>query len=244
LGLFKKNSNTEEGINAEIVKAPSISPQELFDKTNSKESIFLFDFRPDDEFSKGHIATSQKIPASELDAGKLKSMGVVKTSDIVLVNSGDDVLETARKTNEFLKSGFVNTKYLEGGINKWKNQGFLLISSGGLEEDASKVKRISLDELATNLGAGANMVQFVDVRDGNNFASGHVAGALNIPLSEIEKNRKDISLVEKVVVYGASAEEASKAATILFDLNYFNAWVLDGGLDAWKNAGGKIETGK
>lgn len=244
LKFTKGGENSEEKINAEILKAPSIGSQELFRKIENKESIIIVDLREEEEFNKGHIVASRRYIADELDAKKIDSLGIGKTSGLVLVNSGDDVYETAKKVNELAAAGFVNAKYLLGGISDWKSQGFPLISGGGLQEDSSKTKKISLDELTNDLNMGEDLIQFLDIRSTGDFEAGHIVGALNIPLANLEKEQDKLSPVKKTVMYGADEKETAKAAAALFDLNFYNVWVLEGGLEAWKSAGGKIESGR
>ncbi len=241
LGLLKKDDNSEERINAEILKASSIGSQELFDKIKNKENVFVADLRSAEEFGKGHIVASRRYGAEELIPGNAGALGISKTTDLILVNSGDDVYKTAKKTNEFVAAGFVNTKYLQSGLDGWKNQGYALISGGGSPADANKVKKISLDELINDLSASADTVQFLDTRNESNFKTGHVPGAENIPPADLEGEQSKLSSIKKIVVYGSNEEEASRVAVTLFDLNFFNVYVLDGGLDAWKAGGGKTE---
>lgn len=244
LKFTKSGENSEEKINAEILKAPSVSSQELFRKIENKESVIIVDLRGEEEFDKGHVVASRRYVAGELDAKKIDSLGISKTSGLVLVNSGDDVYETAKKVNELAAAGFVNVKYLLGGISDWKSQGFPLISGGGLQEDSSKTKKISLDELINDLNMGEDLIQFLDIRSTGDFEAGHIVGALNIPLANLEKEQDKLSLIKKTVMYGADEEETAKAAAALFDLNFYNVWVLEGGLEVWKSAGGKIESGR
>lgn len=58
--------------------------------------------------------------------------------------------------------------------------------------------------------------RIVDVRSPQEFASGHVEGSLNIPLSEIEAKSKGILDPQKpVIVCCASGTRSGMAATIL-----------------------------
>ena len=147
----------------------------------------------------------------------------------------------AQKTNELIAAGFPNAKYLQDGITAWRNQGFPLVSSSSSDENANKVKKISVGELAQDLNAGGDIVQFLDIRSASDFQTSHIAGALSVPFTELEKNQDGISKVKKVVVYSGNEDEAKKAVVTLFDLNFFNAYFLEGGFDAWKTAGGKVE---
>lgn len=237
-GFKNKGNSSEEKINAEILRAPSITSEDLFNKLKNKEKVFIIDMRPAGDFEKGHIIASENINAEKINAEKLKSSGADKTSDIILANQGENVYEMAQKTNELVAAGFSNAKYLQSGITAWKNQSLPLVSSSISDENTNKIKKISIEELARDLSAGGDIIQFLDLRSKADFLSGHIAGALNLSSAELEKNQGGISKVKKIIIYGNNDDETRKAAVTLFDLNIFNAFVLDGGLDAWKTAGG------
>lgn len=235
-----KTDGSEEKVNEEIVKAPAVSPKDLFDKMKSEDNVVIVDLRDPADFSKGHIATSINIPIESFGASLFSEKNIGKTADIVLLNQGEEVFEVARKTNELISSGYPNAKYLEGGMSAWQDQGYTLVSGGGSELDKNKIKTIRVENLKNDLLEGRE-VQFVDLRSEKEFRAGHIPGAVNIQFSEIEKRAKEISSVQKVVAYDSGEDEAQKAAATLFDLNFFNVYVLFGGLDTWKAADGKIE---
>jgi rhodanese-related sulfurtransferase len=240
-GIKNKGGNSEEKINAEILRAPSITSENLFNKLKEKGKIFVIDMRSASDFEKGHIAASENAAAETINGEKLKLLEADKTSSIILANQGEDVYEMAKKTNNLIATGFSNTKYLQDGISAWQNQGYPLVSSSISEENSNKIKKINVENLIQALVAGEDVVQFLDVRNKEDFEKGHIKGALALSLAELEKNKDKISAVKKVVVYGGNEDEAKKAAITLFDLNFFNAYILEGGFDAWKTAGGKVE---
>jgi len=240
-GLRQPEKSSEEKINAEILKAPLITSDELLDRLKNNNKIFLLDLSSPADFSRGHIKTSANIDPGSLTGAKVQTLGAQKTSEIIIINQGDDAYTVARKTNELITAGYANTKYLEGGIADWKNQGNDLISPGGSGLDQGKTKKITMDDLKNELSVGVDLVQFLDVRSSDAYQTGHIPGALNIPVNELEKNQDQLASAKKVVVYGQDENEAKLAASTLFDLNHFNIYVLDGGLNSWKIAGGKIE---
>jgi rhodanese-related sulfurtransferase len=236
------DENSDKKINEEIMKASIITPDTLFKKINEKNNkIFVFDFRSESDFSRGHISASSNVSLESLNNRAISLAGADKTADIVIVNQGENVLEAAKKVNELAMAGFPNTKYLQGGINAWENKGYLLISSGGGNLDESKIKRISVDQLINGASTASDTVQFLDTREKQSFSGGHIFGAINIPFSDLEKNQGEISPVKRVVVYGKDENEAKRAAITLFDLNFFNVFMLEGGFDGWSKMGGKTE---
>jgi rhodanese-related sulfurtransferase len=147
----------------------------------------------------------------------------------------------ATVTNKIVADGFVNTKYLRGGIPGWMEKGFPLVSWGGSEEDNAKVKKITIDEIKNDAAANPDSLQFLDVRGKDNFAKEHIIGALNIPLSDLETRKNEIPVVKKIIVYSANESESFQAAVVLFDLNFFNVYQLDGGINEWKAADGNTQ---
>ena len=52
-----------------------------------------------------------------------------------------------------------------------------------------------------------------------------------------------LPVAKKIIVYGANENESFQAAVTLFDLNFFNVYQMDGGIDEWKAAGGNVKSG-
>ena len=67
----------------------------------------------------------------------------------------------------------------------------------------------------------------VDVRSKNEFASGHLEGAVNIPLEQVDINAEDLKRSVQVVVYCRSGNRSAHARKILIDRGLTN--VVDAG---------------
>jgi hypothetical protein len=65
--------------------------------------------------------------------------------------------------------------------------------------DKSEVARIAAEDLRVK--TKANAVVVIDVRDAASFASGHIPGALNIPLASVEANLDRIPKGREIVTY-------------------------------------------
>ncbi|MEZ5644389.1 MAG: rhodanese-like domain-containing protein [Burkholderiaceae bacterium] len=83
----------------------------------------------------------------------------------------------------------------------------------------------------------------VDVCDPAEFASGHVTGARNVPLTELEaklpatvKNK-----ATPVILVCASGMRSNRAVAIARKLGYENAHSLAGGMGAWRSASLPVE---
>ncbi|WP_432079433.1 rhodanese-like domain-containing protein [Streptomyces sp. YPW6] len=92
----------------------------------------------------------------------------------------------------------------------------------------------------TTLGAGEARTRLhdltvIDVRTPGEFAGGHVPGALNIPLDQVQRALPDISRAAEhgdVLVVCASGARSEKACRMLADHGVATA-TLSGGTGAW-----------
>ncbi len=88
------------------------------------------------------------------------------------------------------------------------------------------------------------LVTLLDVRPPDEFADGHVPGALNIPLAELKSRLDQISPDVQVVAYcrGPWCVLAFEAVAFLREQGR-EARRLDGGLPEWRRAGLPVEAG-
>lgn len=76
-----------------------------------------------------------------------------------------------------------------------------------------------------------NNVVIIDVRNIDEYNTGHIKDAINIPVSKIDEVSYDKD--QYIIVYCASGMRSSNAAQVLVDLGYTNVYNLDGGLINW-----------
>lgn len=77
----------------------------------------------------------------------------------------------------------------------------------------------------------------IDVRDTNAFQSGHIVGAISIPLKNFEEKLKKIEKFKTqpiVLVCGSGTESARGVASL--QKEGFTVYLLEGGINAWKTA--------
>lgn len=85
----------------------------------------------------------------------------------------------------------------------------------------------------------------IDICDAGEFAAGHVGGAKNIPLAELE-GRLAAMVKNKalpVILVCQSGARSGRALAIAKKLGYEKAQSLGGGLAGWKAAGLPVEKG-
>ena len=71
----------------------------------------------------------------------------------------------------------------------------------------------------------------IDVRESNEYDTGHIEGSINIPVSNISSINYDKDT--NIILYCASGMRSANAAKELINLGYTNVYNLDGGLINW-----------
>jgi glyoxylase-like metal-dependent hydrolase (beta-lactamase superfamily II)/rhodanese-related sulfurtransferase len=102
-------------------------------------------------------------------------------------------------------------------------------------------KRAGIDTIQDALSAkGHASSLFVDVREPDEYALGHIPGFVNIPLGELLSHWRELSSANKVYVSCQSGNRSLVATRSLERLGLSTAIDLEGGLNAWKKSGLKI----
>ena len=83
----------------------------------------------------------------------------------------------------------------------------------------------------------------LDVRSAEEYAEGHIPGALNIPHDQLGDRLSQIDAAEndEIVVHCKSGYRANVAEEILSEAGYSNLRDLDGHMNAWKSGGYPLE---
>lgn len=220
------------------LQGKKITAEELLKKIQAAENIEIIDLRSADEFNKEHILNSKNIPYAEIG----KRIAEFNENKVAIFIDDGTTMEAANLAMGFIpKEGSLDVFYLEGGFSGWKNKYNPTISAGDPNSfiDRSKAKYILSDELKETLAAGEDLA-LLDVRENNEFKDGHLKGAINIPLQDIESKRREIPIGKKIIVYDDDGLDAFRAAVRLFDMGFFNTLTLLDGFNAWKEKGFEI----
>jgi rhodanese-related sulfurtransferase len=99
---------------------------------------------------------------------------------------------------------------------------------------------IDIAELA-RARQGGRVPQLIDVRSITEFAAGHVPGAVNMPMDEIDSRLPDLRTATPIVLVCQSGQRAAIVAGRL-QAQGVEARVLAGGTAAWRAAGHAVVT--
>lgn len=72
----------------------------------------------------------------------------------------------------------------------------------------------------------------VDVREHEEYAAEHIAGARSVPLAALSSAQ--LPREEKILLYCGAGKRSCAAAQQLIDSGYRNVAVIDGGISGWK----------
>ncbi|GGS28936.1 ArsR/SmtB family transcription factor [Actinokineospora fastidiosa] len=107
--------------------------------------------------------------------------------------------------------------------------------------DDSDVEKVDRHELLARVKSGSVVV--LDVRPWDEYAAGHIPGALSIPLAELEKRLSELPSDVDVVAYcrGEHCVLAQEAVRLL-RANGWRANRLDHGMIEWRVSGEPVQT--
>jgi phage shock protein E len=82
---------------------------------------------------------------------------------------------------------------------------------------------------------------FLDVRTPAEFADGHIPGAVNIPLAELQGRIKEVPADKRLYVYCRSGGRSTKASKLLVKNGYTQVENFKASMNGWESAGYPVE---
>jgi len=189
---------------------------------NIMADCIVVDTRSPLSFASGHIKGSYNIWLHGLPnfAGWILDY----EKDILLVTERHEDAGTAKRYLAWI--GFDKVKgYLCEGIEDWQNRGMLLGQSGLYTVDSLNEK-LKVDDIFV-----------LDVREKDEYAAGHIPGAVNIYVGELEKKLAEVPSDRSVVSVCSTGNRAGLGASILVRRGFEKVYNLIGGMTAWKLKG-------
>ncbi len=101
---------------------------------------------------------------------------------------------------------------------------------------------LSTEEFRQQFASGADSdYQFIDVREEEEYAEGHIPGAANIPLSEFMARADEISEDAPVLLVCNTGVRSSQAALFLASMGYEEIYNLEEGTKGWLQRGYAVD---
>lgn len=223
-GYFAGDVELNRSGAAQLSALPPPRPLQPFDVAAAqKNGAIVLDTRDEDAFGAAHVPGSINIG---LDGQFASWAGTIVglESDVVIV--AEDEARVAEAQMRLARVGIDRaTGYLEGGIPAWRAAGM----------DIATIRQLSPKAFAALIAEPR--VQLVDVRRSGEWETGHIAGAVHMPLSRLLGTLDELDRTRPVGVHCKSGYRSSVAASLLERAGFRDVANLSGGFDAWSEAG-------
>ncbi|RPI26803.1 MAG: MBL fold metallo-hydrolase [Acidobacteria bacterium] len=207
------------------LEVAGMSPGE-FRREVEREDALLIDTRSMLSFGGGHIPGVLNIgarPLLSVWAGWL----LPPDKPLLLVLEDDN--ELRRVLSLFVRTGYSRfSGYLAGGMAAWMDAGYQM----------RRLPQLAVEEIRS----GRTARTILDVRTEREWASGHIPGAVNIPLPQLRSRSGSMIPRGPVAAYCGSGYRASLAASILLQEGFQEVYNIPGSFNAWKSSQYPVET--
>jgi rhodanese-related sulfurtransferase len=218
---------------------PEISTAELQAILEQKSAV-VFDARPFMEFAVSHIPGAVNLSAKPgvskaLYISDVAEIGRIvegnKAAPIVLYCNGPYCGKAVRLSSELLEAGYTNVKRYQLGTPVWRALGGLML----IEPEGVRY-----------VMAGDKTAVFIDARDAEQFQTGSLSGAHNIPARELKPGKDQGVILDakndgrlpvedhntRLIIFGANGAQAQAVAEAIAKEAFHNVAFFDG---AWED---------
>lgn len=113
----------------------------------------------------------------------------------------------------------------------------VLISMSGSDETFSETtkyvyKEISAEQAKTLFEKNTDAI-VLDIRDEEDYISGHIPNATQTSYSEVKKQLDYLNKDAIYVIYGSSDKKSEKVATVMANNGFPKIYILTGGIGNW-----------
>lgn len=218
-GYFPKNvlMNLQgyESLDTVLQRGKRPLTAEAFELAANETMALMLDSRPAAEFARGFIPNSINIGLE----GNFAQMAGDLITDIkqqILV-----IAEEGKEEETMIRLSRVGYDhcigYLQGGFKAWQEAG----------KETDSIERITATELEQQVRK--EHITVIDVRRNSEFDSEHLAGALNIPLSQLNERIAEVPRDRKFIIHCAGGYRSVIAASILKQRGIDNFADVSGG---------------
>jgi phage shock protein E len=120
--------------------------------------------------------------------------------------------------------------------------GVLLVAAAAVADPA--LVPVSQQALQDRVATDDRDLLVLDVRSPEEFAAGHVPGAVNIPYDQVASRLAEVPKDKDLVLYCRSGRRVALAAEVLAQNGYTRLQHLEGDMPAWLAQGRPTETPK
>ncbi len=221
------------------IKVPLASPREVFRWINHPH-VQLIDIRRSKDYQKKHIESSINLPLEEIS----KNIDKLRSDKLIIIIDKHNTEKGKILVKHFAEQG-LNIKYLDGGILKYAQENYPLISEPQADKisDRLKVSFLKPQEIKTKMLEQKKVFSFVDTRPEEIFQKDHIPGSLNFPLEKIEKIKNHLP-AHTILLYDSEPWRSFQAGVKLYDMGIFDVYVCSESYQKLKDTLFKQNSGK
>ena len=222
----KMNKEGYDDIDKIIACGTTPLDPDSFENIAKMKNVLILDVRHQEQFAKEHIPNSIFIGIDGSFAPWVGTIIEDVTKPILLVTHEDRVEETVTR---LARVGFDNCLgFLKGGIKTWMMQGKLTANVNVI--DSAVFKKLTKNE----------KLKVFDLRKSDEYISGHISNAKNIPLEFVNQKISSFHLKDSFYTHCAGGYRSMIAASILKSNGIHNFTDIKGGFNALKRKGLEI----
>lgn len=181
-------------------------------------NFMLVDARNPEEYRESHIPGAINIPQRKFE-DFIGLLPTDKKMKLIFYCNGIKCGKSKKAAKQAIELGYANVQVFAEGMPVWEEVGFSFYKNGDYEKpiETSKINSIDLKNL---IETQPEKIQIVDVRDPEEYAEGHIPGAINCPLKDFALQSEIIDKKKQVVVYCNAGGRSYKAYRKLMRLGY------------------------
>lgn len=178
-------------------------------------NLILIDLRSPEDAKKAHIPRAVNIPFAQLEES-IDQFPRYAAAPIVFY--GDDE-EVRAAINRMRDVGYRIVSAVEGGIARWMASGRPITAGAPATQVVWQRKlgegEITLAEFQKVMADPSADKVILDVRGTGEFAEGHLSGAVNIPLDQLDSRLGELPTGKEVLIHCSTGARAEMARATL-----------------------------
>ena len=201
---------------------PAVSVAYIKKLIDEKAPMTLIDARPKArKYDLGYIPTAINIPDSQFDSLAPKMLPADKAAPLYFYCDGLACVLSNDSALKAVKLGYTNVKVVPEGYPAWvKAYGPGPTAAAGAAPAAAKAPAIEAGKEAGSIAVASferifkeapDSVFLIDVRDPKEFDNGTFKGAINMPLSTLEKNLDKLPTGKPIIFFCGAGARSGEA---------------------------------
>lgn len=206
----KASTQTEQKKDAAVKEMKGDELNKIMEDKKEKEKYLVIDVRSQEEYDKGHVKYAINMPIDQFES-MIKNIEDQKDKNVVTIcNTGK---KSAKAADMLVKKGFMNV-YNAQGVKDFKYKTMTMVTN---------VRGAEMQKIANE-----GKYTIIDARKAEDFKMGHLKGAMNIEVENIDAKMSSIAKDKPVAVYCYSGNKSMAIAQKLSDAGYKATSSLDG----------------